>query len=61
MGMQDYLKKISQLDFKGGVSIWNDVLFLVKNNRFKITTTIIISSILAPLVEDYGAINSKRV
>ncbi len=61
MGMQNCLKKISRMDFKGGVSFWNDVLFSVNNNRFKGTTTIILSFKLAPLVEDYGIINPKKV
>jgi len=49
------------MDFKGNVSFWNDVLFSVNNNRFKGTTTIILSFKLAPLVEDYGIINPKKV
>ncbi len=39
MGMQVCLKKTSQMNFKGGVSFWNDVLISVRNNRFKGTTT----------------------
>jgi hypothetical protein len=38
MGLQDYLKKTNQLDFKGGVSFFNDVLYLIDSNRFKVST-----------------------
>ncbi len=51
----------NQMDFKGGVNFCNDVLFSLKNNKFKGTTIIILSSRLAPLVEDYGVINPKKV
>ncbi len=36
------------------------VLFSINSNRFKGTTTIILSSKLAPLVEDYGVINPRK-
>jgi len=32
MRLQDYLKKTSQMDFKGGASFWNDALYLAKSN-----------------------------
>jgi hypothetical protein len=49
------------MDFKGGASFWNDVLFSIKNNRFKGSTLIILSSILIPLVEENGVIIPKMV
>jgi hypothetical protein len=49
------------MNFKGGASFWNDVLFSTKNNRFKGCTTIILSSKLTPLVEKHGAIIPIRL
>jgi hypothetical protein len=60
MGMQDCLKKTSQMDFKGGASFWNDVMFSTKSNRFK-GCTIILSFRLTPLVEKHGVIIPRRL
>jgi hypothetical protein len=54
MKLQDCLKKISQIDFKGGVSFWNNALYTAKFNQFKGGTAIIVSVRLAPLIEKHG-------
>jgi hypothetical protein len=61
MGLWDCLKKTSQMDFKGSVSFWNDVLLSIENNRFKGGTLIIPLSRLIPLMEEHGIISPKRV
>jgi hypothetical protein len=48
------------MDFKGGASFWNDVMFSTKSNRFKGHTTIILSSKLTPLMEKHGIIIPRR-
>jgi hypothetical protein len=48
------------MDFKGGASFWNDVMFSTKSNRFKGRTTIILSSKVTPLVEKLGVIIPRR-
>jgi hypothetical protein len=61
MGLQDCLKKTSQMDFKGGASFWNDVLLSIKKKRFKGSTSIILSCRLIPLVEEHGVIIPRKV
>jgi hypothetical protein len=55
MGLQDCLKKTNMLDFRG-VNFWNDVIYLVDSNRFKVGTRIIVFVKIAPLVEQHGVL-----
>jgi hypothetical protein len=54
MGLQDCLKKTNQLDFRGGLHFWNDVIYLVDTNRFKACTRIILFARITPLVQQHG-------
>jgi hypothetical protein len=55
------LKKTNQLDFKGGVSFFNDVLYLIDSNRFKVSTIIIVFVRITPLVEQHGIFIPSQV
>lgn len=56
MGLQDCLKKTSQMEFKGGMSFWNNALYTTESNQFKGGTIIIASTKLAPLIEKHGVL-----
>lgn len=47
MHLDDCLRMTHQLDYKGGVSLWNNALFNAEGGRFKAGTGILIGAKLA--------------
>jgi hypothetical protein len=44
------------MEFKGGMSFWNNALYTSESNQFKGGTVIIASTKLAPLIEKHGVL-----
>jgi len=60
LSLEDCLTHTHQLDYKGGVSLWNNALFNAEGNRFKAGTGIIIGAKLAPFIIETKVIIEGR-
>jgi exonuclease III len=60
-GLSDCLTETQQLDFRGGISLWNNALYTASGNRFKCGTGMIMGKQLAPLMREKQVVVEGRV
>jgi hypothetical protein len=56
MPLKDYLSKTKQLQFRGGISIWNNALYIADGARFHGGIGIVVSQSLSVCLQQSGVI-----